>query len=964
MDLTEQRTILEAFSRTLGKELHNLRERPDILWQQMYNRLQWEGNDALSVVITPELEWRKRPGAQCWFHLKNQPFESEHLILVFIGHRGLIYTCSFSPDGTHIASVAGDGTLRIWDTLTGEELYSLDHANVNTFSFSPDGTRIVSAAGDGTLKIWDVVTGEELIAFQGHDKGINRCMFSFDGRKIISASKDKSIKIWQSITGEKLFSLIGHNAGIECCVTSHDGTRIVSGAGDGTLRIWDLTTGEEISSLIGHDEGISTCIFSPQDTYIASGSSRGIVKLWEAETGEVINTLLCHKREITACSFDPEEKTIVTSSYEQKSILWDVVSGEELLTFRGHRGPIKKCEFLHGRNSVVTASDIVGFGSGGDNTVIIWDTRSGEALSTLYGHAGGITSFAISPGRSQIVSASRDGTIRLWAVTSIKEPDPLPNNRHMGLVTSCTFSPKSEYVASTSFDNTAKVWDIEKGEELFTLSGHKGWVLDCCFSPDGAILITASRDGTIKLWNVRSGEDQFTISSDVGAESCGFSHDGENIITVGQNGELRLWAKYGSAVSASIEFESINDAISCNFSPKGTYILSAHRDGKLRLWNLDTRLLATFESPQNDICKINSYAFSPNEMQMVSVTGYDPPSHDPRRLANISRSDNAIRQWDVAAGELLKCRTFENPVYSCAYSPNEKKIVSGGRNGSLVLWNATNLEEIFTLKGHSDSVIICQYSPEGSYFLSTSSDQNIKIWNVESGSEALSFPVLGSLTCCDINLTGDVVSCGDSGGNLYILEIVGNIASTVAVVTPGSAELGKRSAADDLQPTAIEPEPSFTAEEDPEALLTSGQELYNSGDYESAHDCFTAAIELGYEDPDNAGYMANLCLVNMERYPEAEQGLQDMIDADTNEPMVHYLLGLVERQLGKKEEAIKYFERFLDTASGDRNQLVPEVEGILFELRATQQATCVCGHENPSTNRWCEQCGRALAHSA
>ena len=41
MGRSEQRTVLNAFARVLGKELHHVGERPGTLWQQMYNRLQW-----------------------------------------------------------------------------------------------------------------------------------------------------------------------------------------------------------------------------------------------------------------------------------------------------------------------------------------------------------------------------------------------------------------------------------------------------------------------------------------------------------------------------------------------------------------------------------------------------------------------------------------------------------------------------------------------------------------------------------------------------------------------------------------------------------------------------------------------------------------------------------------------------------------------------------------------------------
>jgi hypothetical protein len=38
---SDQCLVLEAFGKALGREAHNLTRWPDLLWQQLYNRLQW-----------------------------------------------------------------------------------------------------------------------------------------------------------------------------------------------------------------------------------------------------------------------------------------------------------------------------------------------------------------------------------------------------------------------------------------------------------------------------------------------------------------------------------------------------------------------------------------------------------------------------------------------------------------------------------------------------------------------------------------------------------------------------------------------------------------------------------------------------------------------------------------------------------------------------------------------------------
>ena len=48
--LAEQRTTLEAFDRVMRHETHNLARRPDLLWQQLYNRLQWEDGSVPAIL--------------------------------------------------------------------------------------------------------------------------------------------------------------------------------------------------------------------------------------------------------------------------------------------------------------------------------------------------------------------------------------------------------------------------------------------------------------------------------------------------------------------------------------------------------------------------------------------------------------------------------------------------------------------------------------------------------------------------------------------------------------------------------------------------------------------------------------------------------------------------------------------------------------------------------------------------
>ena len=73
--------------------------------------------------------------------------------------------------GSCIACIGSyDHTFRLWDTVTGAALQTLDGHSiwVSSVAFSPDGRLVVSGSSDNTVQLWDAATGALQQTLEGY----------------------------------------------------------------------------------------------------------------------------------------------------------------------------------------------------------------------------------------------------------------------------------------------------------------------------------------------------------------------------------------------------------------------------------------------------------------------------------------------------------------------------------------------------------------------------------------------------------------------------------------------------------------------------------------------------------------------------------------------------------------------------------------------------------------------------
>ncbi|UCC75880.1 MAG: WD40 repeat domain-containing protein, partial [Anaerolineales bacterium] len=136
-------------------------------------------------------------------------------LLSFVNHDAWMSDADWSPDGTRVVSTGYDGTARIWDPDTGEEMLILAvRETAWDAAWSPNGKRIVTGDQGGAVKVWDAATGEEIYGFSA-EAAVWNVDWSPDGQYIIASGLFEVPLVrraWQSTE-----ELIAHAH--QCCVT-------------------------------------------------------------------------------------------------------------------------------------------------------------------------------------------------------------------------------------------------------------------------------------------------------------------------------------------------------------------------------------------------------------------------------------------------------------------------------------------------------------------------------------------------------------------------------------------------------------------------------------------------------------------------------------------------------------------------------------------------------------------------
>ena len=265
----------------------------------------------------------------------------------FQGHKGAVWSAKLNFDATRAATGSADFTVKVWDSVSGEELKTLEHDHiVKCVDFSHDGARLATGGNDKKLRVYSMADLDAPPLVIPHPDRIRKLVWAADDSAVFTGSDDGVLRRWELLPGA---------APPRCSA------ELALGAGAGVLDI-------ELAGSPG-----------PPLLTVAAGKE---VLLVDASSGSLAVTRRYRLPfSVEAASLHPTRRSLIAGGSDARVHVYDVESGAELAVLRGHHGKIYCVRFSPDGDTYVSGAD--------DAIIRIWKHEEGGNRAVTFTAGGG-----------------------------------------------------------------------------------------------------------------------------------------------------------------------------------------------------------------------------------------------------------------------------------------------------------------------------------------------------------------------------------------------------------------------------------------------------------------------------------------------------------------------------------------------------------------------------------------------
>ncbi|KAJ4331275.1 Elongator subunit elp2 [Didymella glomerata] len=674
-------------------------------------------------------------------------------------------------NGSGLLAFGADNCIALWDPqdekLRGIHTALNGHTKaINAVKFLPINSThvsvLLSGAADNTIRIWrapkDKASSYTCVkTVTGHANPITKIATLPGSDVFATGSSDGSVKIWKLVHDEsftsidvdllqtialkpKYFPLILALGQLDA------GSLVLAVAGTRpTIQIFvSRDTQFELSAtLTGHEGWIRALDFTREtsdpssDLLLASASQDKYIRLWRFHQGNELPVA-------SSALNDPALGGLV-KSLSNKAHWIESATSKHSITFEalllGHEDWIYTASWRHreGKLQLLSTSE--------DNSLSIWEsdptsgvwvciTRLGEisaqkGSTSATGSAGGFWIGLWSPDGNSVVSLGRTGSWRKWTYSATEDmwTQQVAITGHVREVRGVTWSRDGAYLLSTSQDQTTRLFSEWK-REGFSPSWHEfsrpqihGYDLNCIDAISDSQFVSGADEKLLRVFDEPKGvAEMLSKLCNIQTRDTTDLPDAANIPVLGLSNKAIQAVGDDEPVDDGEEDE--REAVDPASIIKKSALEFSHPP-------FEDHLARHLLWPETE--KLYGHGY---EISAVTV------SRDGGLVATACRASSidhaVIRLYDTKEWLEVKpaLKAHSLTVTSLQFSPDDKYLLSVGRDRQWVIWERSDEPSLYTQKycnpkGHSRMILNCAWTSfEQPTFLTAGRDKSVKIWQI------------------------------------------------------------------------------------------------------------------------------------------------------------------------------------------------------------------------------------------
>ena len=449
------------------------------------------------------------------------------------------------------------------------------------------------------------------------------------------------------------------------------------------------------------DTAFIVATFAADDQSAFVGLIDGSVRLIGGEAGVQLARWETHNGGVRALALAPDGQRLAVGGVDGTVSIWmasDRSATQPVVKNRVHTNKVTALAWNPNGKTIATGST--------DDLIHVLDASTGEVLSTYPGHTRTVTALNISGDGSRLTSASLDGTVRWWSL------QPGLNDRRSklpaGVFGAAVFSDGSRLVVGGNMNRLLEL-DLASLKPVAAIDGRPA-VLDVVLADDEQTVLTAQSDGHVEAWDRAARRHLRTLMTFTStAESIGWCPARRLVAAASDDGDARI-VEFDSGKEVFRFHSQAGGIAAVAMNHAGTLIAISERDGKVQICDVQSGARQTTLE-------------GPGEFAWQIVWTAD----DSSLLAG--RGDGSVLQWPAAGGLPRTFLGHTGPVFRLAISPDGTRLVTGGFDNTVRLWDMRSATEFLTLRGHTSSIHGLTFSPDGNRILSCSDIGAVVTWN-------------------------------------------------------------------------------------------------------------------------------------------------------------------------------------------------------------------------------------------